>query len=432
MVELEALEEQKTTLDLNNLLLTNNNQILQVLNKSMGVLAAGFEAQMGLFNRTILHLGRVIQGLPANFNRVLMTSRREFGQAVAQAMGKTFTPGRDVGSALRTLISEFIGGGGAAAGPPGGGAMGGLSGLLMRSFQPFFQNIRAMMNIPRAAGMGVSPRNFAMGAGYGALVGLGNLFLPSINFLKAVRSITAKQWANMKETFTSVGKSMLMQTFVMQPIMAFWQGLLEPFQILSTLFAAVGSQLSVMFVPLIVEIVKIFKDVIMPLIPELVKSLEPLMRVFAVLIEIGGKLLAAFLPLIIPFANFVAIMLSAMLPLLELISALLEMEAVMWLLEAVTKAIGFAINIVAVGIAMFINWIIELMNKIPGVDIDTVTIPALANGGRVTAPTLALIGEAGPETVTPDDVSIIRHEEMMDKMDELIIVSRRQGKVLRR
>jgi len=48
------------------------------------------------------------------------------------------------------------------------------------------------------------------------------------------------------------------------------------------------------------------------------------------------------------------------------------------------------------GIKKMVNGVIKLINKVPGVN-----IPQLANGGVVTSPTLALIGEAGPEAVVP-------------------------------
>jgi hypothetical protein len=62
-----------------------------------------------------------------------------------------------------------------------------------------------------------------------------------------------------------------------------------------------------------------------------------------------------------------------------------------------------------------INWIIDKWNDLefkiggqkifgktlPSVTIGTPNIPKLANGGIVTSPTLALIGEAGPEAVVP-------------------------------
>lgn len=48
------------------------------------------------------------------------------------------------------------------------------------------------------------------------------------------------------------------------------------------------------------------------------------------------------------------------------------------------------------GFKTIINAIISAINILPGVN-----IPKLANGGIVTSPTLALIGEAGPEAVIP-------------------------------
>jgi hypothetical protein len=50
----------------------------------------------------------------------------------------------------------------------------------------------------------------------------------------------------------------------------------------------------------------------------------------------------------------------------------------------------------------FINGVIGAFNKLPGPDIPKIgNIPALAQGGIVTGPTFALIGEAGPEAVVP-------------------------------
>jgi tape measure domain-containing protein len=50
------------------------------------------------------------------------------------------------------------------------------------------------------------------------------------------------------------------------------------------------------------------------------------------------------------------------------------------------------------------NGMIGAVNKVPGVSVPTLpTIPKLADGAFVTRPTLALIGEAGPEAVVPLD-----------------------------
>lgn len=50
------------------------------------------------------------------------------------------------------------------------------------------------------------------------------------------------------------------------------------------------------------------------------------------------------------------------------------------------------------------NGLIGAVNKVPGVSVPTIPeIPKLADGGIVTRPTLALVGEAGPEAVVPLD-----------------------------
>jgi len=49
-----------------------------------------------------------------------------------------------------------------------------------------------------------------------------------------------------------------------------------------------------------------------------------------------------------------------------------------------------------------VNTLIRGFNMLPGPDIGQISrIPALAQGGIVTGPTLALVGEAGPEAVVP-------------------------------
>ena len=52
-----------------------------------------------------------------------------------------------------------------------------------------------------------------------------------------------------------------------------------------------------------------------------------------------------------------------------------------------------------------VNLLISAFNKIPGVPdvgrIENVHLPRLADGGIVTRPTTALIGEAGPEAIIP-------------------------------
>lgn len=95
--------------------------------------------------------------------------------------------------------------------------------------------------------------------------------------------------------------------------------------------------------------------------------------------------------------------------------------AAQWLggvFSAVWSGVVAGFGAVRSGIKSGINFVIRLinsligglnkvgstLNKIPGVQVNTIgTIPELANGGVVTRPTLALVGEAGPEAVVPLD-----------------------------
>jgi tape measure domain-containing protein len=63
--------------------------------------------------------------------------------------------------------------------------------------------------------------------------------------------------------------------------------------------------------------------------------------------------------------------------------------------------INFGIGMLNTAIRGF-NGLIGAVNKVPGVNVSTIPeIPKLADGGIVTRPTLALVGEAGPEAVIP-------------------------------
>lgn len=67
----------------------------------------------------------------------------------------------------------------------------------------------------------------------------------------------------------------------------------------------------------------------------------------------------------------------------------------------IKTALGNVINPILRSIEGAINGGIDKINKLPGVNIPHVNIPELAKGGIVYGPTLALIGEAGPEAVVP-------------------------------
>lgn len=77
----------------------------------------------------------------------------------------------------------------------------------------------------------------------------------------------------------------------------------------------------------------------------------------------------------------------------------------MWdgMVSGAKSAVNGAISIIN-GAIGGLNSLIGGINKVPGVNIPNIpSIPMLAEGGIVTRPTLALIGEAGPEAVVPLD-----------------------------
>ena len=70
---------------------------------------------------------------------------------------------------------------------------------------------------------------------------------------------------------------------------------------------------------------------------------------------------------------------------------------------AVNTVLQFICNVIN-GVIKGINWAIDVINAIPGVSIEKITLlslPKLAQGGIVDSPTTALIGEDGAEAVMP-------------------------------
>ena len=89
--------------------------------------------------------------------------------------------------------------------------------------------------------------------------------------------------------------------------------------------------------------------------------------------------------------------------------AIVEFVSDIWdrVVNTIRSAWDSVVNFVLEGVNWLIdrvNSVINLINKIPGINIETIgniDIPKLASGGIVTQPTLAMIGEAGAEAVIP-------------------------------
>lgn len=201
--------------------------------------------------------------------------------------------------------------------------------------------------------------------------------------------------------------------------------------------------------PPLVEIFFLLLEALMPIIQEILPILTELILVLAPIIV---SLIEAFLPLIELVLPLLVGFIEFLIPILQVVAeiiGILLVEAISWLVEAfgnITETIGvftaffeeafggvkeFFYGIVNSLIGMFegfingairgINTLISGINKLQwkvpswvkgiggqtfGFNIPTVpevTLPriALAEGGIVTQPTTALIGEAGPEAVIP-------------------------------
>ena len=72
-----------------------------------------------------------------------------------------------------------------------------------------------------------------------------------------------------------------------------------------------------------------------------------------------------------------------------------------------------------------INGAINIINKIPGVnidDIDDVEFPRLARGGIVNKPTIAQIGEQGKEAIVPLENNLQWIEKVADRISKVLVV----------
>jgi hypothetical protein len=114
----------------------------------------------------------------------------------------------------------------------------------------------------------------------------------------------------------------------------------------------------------------------------------------------------------------------------ELLEGLKEIGAgiVRIVLSPIQAIIDVAVSI--------INDVISMMNKVPGVNIEKIQPKNMtdaifmAEGGIVTKPTNAIIGEAGPEAVIPLNKNLnVNLDPLIQKIDELISAVKQGGNV---
>ncbi len=220
---------------------------------------------------------------------------------------------------------------------------------------------------------------------------------------------------------------------------------------LGPVFATVGQWITTKFVPAIQNIATIFMTNVWPAIQKVAGMIaENLAPAVTALSEYWTNSLLPGIQRAIPYFQKVAIVIGVVVAAVVVVVAWLlgklipALAAVMgkiaeWgskAMEAVSNFIdnfgsivefvkGLPKKIALAAIGMWdgikdsfrsaVNWIVDKWNDLqfvigggefmgktlPSVTLDTPNIPRLANGGIVSRPTLALIGEAGPEAVVP-------------------------------
>lgn len=180
-------------------------------------------------------------------------------------------------------------------------------------------------------------------------------------------------------------------------------GILQPlFDVINALLAVFGGQLMQALMPAFQELFSVL------LSPEIMGLLKMLANIFA----------AALIPIIQTFA----IVLQALMPVFDALMPILKtLEPIIYMLA---KVFGLLITVALLplayavyGVGMFIASLIDaftfgtagamkswqgLMSPILGSLLGAVPqVMALQHGGLVTSPTLAIIGERGPEAVIP-------------------------------
>jgi hypothetical protein len=227
------------------------------------------------------------------------------------------------------------------------------------------------------------------------------------------------------------------------------------------------------FAPIVIDIVRAFKPLVLllmdtvqrllPLIAGLFKQMIPIVAdLFKQLVPIVTEVLNLILPILEPildvFIELVKIVIPILVDLLKTIVPLLKpiltiftdiFKVVSGILKGDWTAVADGLKKIGAGILnltiglfeSLINLPVKAINAmldfVPGFGANTipkVKLPrvALAEGGVVTKPTNALIGEAGPEAVVPlnsDKSMNINTKALEAKIDKLISVIERGGVV---
>lgn len=206
----------------------------------------------------------------------------------------------------------------------------------------------------------------------------------------------------------------------LEPLMGIFYLLMEALAPIISALLPVLAELIMALAPIVVELLYAFEPLILMLLPLMIKALEFLTPILVLVAGIIGEVLVFAIDLFIGAIENVT-------SFIDVFSGFFEESfggVGEFFYTLINGWIGLFEGFVN-GVISGINWIIDQINKIkvniPNWDIfgslkgktfgfnfaklSNITLPriALAEGGLVTGPTNALIGEAGPEVVIPLD-----------------------------
>jgi len=273
--------------------------------------------------------------------------------------------------------------------------------------------------------------------------------LPVIkDMFKSIGSVIAEVMVALKPVFEAlvgIGKTLLpiianiFKTFA--PIIIDIVKALEPVILLLAdaakqllpLIADVFNQI----IPIVAELLKMLVPIVQDLLSAMLPILKPVLDIFIELVKVALPAFIGFLNLIMPILKPI---LTAFQGLAEIISGILNGD---W------NKVGNGLKKIAEGLINtllgYIQYVINLpllaintlLDLLPGVGANTIPMiklpkVALAEGGIVSKPTNALIGEAGPEAVVPlnsNKSMNINTSALEAKIEKLIAIVEKGGNV---
>jgi hypothetical protein len=191
-------------------------------------------------------------------------------------------------------------------------------------------------------------------------------------------------------------------------------------------------------VPIVTDLIK----QLMPIITEILNAIMPLLKpVLDIFVELAKILVPVLINLLKSIMPVIQPILTIFMGIANIISGILggDFGKVAQGLKSIAEGL---INLVIGAFSFLLNMPIRAINAmldfVPGFDGNTIPLVEfpkvkLAEGGIVSKPTNALIGEAGPEAVVPlnSDKSInINSKALEEKLDRLIAIVEKGGDVI--